>query len=278
MSRSSAPAEVSAEFFAGVAPCTMKLAPGTAWKADMSVGSLMVSCAQASLPRKATTAASLLARNRIVALLELLEQLDLIGGRNARTGITHRDAERTTSRGGPDQHLAAVGELDGVADQIEQDLGKAMLVAMAAGQVRRYRDLESELLSGGERLHGGIDGLHHVLERIIGKREGELAGLDLRQVKHVIDQAEEMLAIALHAIEHAARLLRHLAIDTVEHQLGIAQDGIERRAQLVAHVGEELRLVLASLRELPSGGGAGGLEDASMVLQQFQFGLDWVAG
>ena len=33
-------------------------------------------------------------------------------------------------------------------------------------------------------------------------------------------------------------------------QLGVAEDGVERRAQLVAHVGEELRLVLARLREL----------------------------
>src|SRR4051794_12513818 len=31
-SRSSVPAEASAEFFAGVAPLTMKLAPGSAWK------------------------------------------------------------------------------------------------------------------------------------------------------------------------------------------------------------------------------------------------------
>jgi hypothetical protein len=32
-SRSSAPAEVSAEFFAGVAPLTTKLAPGSVWNA-----------------------------------------------------------------------------------------------------------------------------------------------------------------------------------------------------------------------------------------------------
>ena len=41
-----------------------------------------------------------------------------------------------------------------------------------------------------------------------------------------------------------------VAIDVVEDQLGVAEDGVERRAQLVAHVGEELRLVLARLREL----------------------------
>ena len=54
-----------------------------------------------------------------------------------------------------------------------------------------------------------------------------------------------MPAVRLHALEHPARLLRHLAVDAVEDQLGVAEDGVERRAQLVAHVGEELRLVLA---------------------------------
>src|SRR6266511_3940977 len=50
-SRSSAPAEVSAEFFAGVAPLTMKLAPGSAWNTGTSVGSLTQSCAQATRAR-----------------------------------------------------------------------------------------------------------------------------------------------------------------------------------------------------------------------------------
>jgi hypothetical protein len=46
--RSSAPAEVSAEFFAGVAPLTMKLAPGSVWTAAASDGSLIQSCAHAT--------------------------------------------------------------------------------------------------------------------------------------------------------------------------------------------------------------------------------------
>src|ERR1700730_6611402 len=54
--RSSAPADVSAAFFAGVAPCTRKLAPGSASKLGKRFGSLIQSCAQATLPRKASTA------------------------------------------------------------------------------------------------------------------------------------------------------------------------------------------------------------------------------
>ena len=64
------------------------------------------------------------------------------------------------------------------------------------------------------------------------------------------DQAEQVLAVGVQAIEHLTHLLGRLAIDIVENELGVAQDGVERRAQLVAHVGEELRLVLAGDFEL----------------------------
>jgi hypothetical protein len=55
-SRSSAPAVVNAAFFAGVAPCTRKLAPGSASNVGMRLGSVIQSCAHAILPRKASTA------------------------------------------------------------------------------------------------------------------------------------------------------------------------------------------------------------------------------
>src|SRR4029450_5843394 len=60
----SAPAEVSAEFFAGVAPLTMKLAPGSAWNTGTSVGSLTQSCAQASRARSVSAASGLSSSRR----------------------------------------------------------------------------------------------------------------------------------------------------------------------------------------------------------------------
>ena len=89
-----------------------------------------------------------------------------------------------------------IGELDRVADEIEQHLGEAALVAVRRRQVGRHLDLERELLLGGERLDRAEHAVHHVLDRIVGERERELAGLDLRQVEHVVDQAEQMLAVA----------------------------------------------------------------------------------
>ena len=111
---------------------------------------------------------------------------------------------------------------------------------------------QGELLSGCERLHGCNDRVDDVLERVVRKIERQLTGLDFGEVEHVIDQAEEMLAVGVQAFEHLAHLVRRLAVDVVENELGVAENGVERGAQLVAHVGEELRLVLARDLELPA--------------------------
>ena len=96
-----------------------------------------------------------------------------------------------------------VGELDGIADQVEQHLRDAALVAVAVRQVRRHLDLEGELLLGRQRFDGAEHTVHDVLDRVVGERERELPGLDLGQVEHVVDQAEQMPAVALHALEQA---------------------------------------------------------------------------
>ena len=85
------------------------------------------------------------------------------------------------------------------------------------------------------------------LDRVIAERQDELPRLDLGEVEHVVDEAEEMLAVALEPLQHLAHPRRRGAIDVVEDELGIAQDRIQGRAQFVAHIGEELRLVLARL-------------------------------
>ena len=76
------------------------------------------------------------------------------------------------------------------------------------------------------------------------------ARLDLREVKHVVDEAEEMLARAVHALERLGEAGELRTFGLLAQHLGQADDGVERRAQLVAHIGEELRLVLARNLEL----------------------------
>src|SRR5215831_3781026 len=105
---------------------------------------------------------------------------------------------------------------------------------------------------GRQWLERAADSLCDVLNGVIGKFEFELASLDLGQIKHVIDQSQQMSAVGFKALKDAQHLLRWLTISAVRHQFGIAKNGVERRAQLVAHIGQELRFVLACLCKLPA--------------------------
>jgi hypothetical protein len=48
--------------------------------------------------------------------------------------------------------------------------------------------------------------LGNVVNRLIGEFEDQLAGPDLGEVKHVIDQAKEVLALGLQPLKHAKDL------------------------------------------------------------------------
>ena len=99
--------------------------------------------------------------------------------------------------------FARVGELDGIADQVQQDLRDAPLVAASRRQMRRHFGFEYQVLfaaaSGSTALTDAVDDL---LDRIVGQRQRELTGLDLGQVEHVVDEPEKMPAVALDALEH----------------------------------------------------------------------------
>src|SRR5215468_5623127 len=57
-----------------------------------------------------------------VDLVELIENSILLIKGYARAGVGHRDGEMAVPRARGDVHLADVGELDGVANQVEQHL------------------------------------------------------------------------------------------------------------------------------------------------------------
>ena len=80
----------------------------------------------------------------------------------------------------PYDDFASIGELDGVADEIDQDLRQTPPVAVTGWQFGRHLDLERELLVGGQRLKRAADGLGNILKGIIGEFEDKLASLDLR--------------------------------------------------------------------------------------------------
>ncbi|MEZ4453347.1 MAG: hypothetical protein R3B09_28040, partial [Nannocystaceae bacterium] len=143
-------------------------------------------------------------------------------------------------RGDADEDLALARELEGVADQVDERLLEPGRVA-----VDRHRHLGVDpigeldpLLGGGHRedLDRGLDALadahRHPLDL-------ELAGLDLREVEDVVEEAEERLAAGPHQLGERALLRVEVGL---EEEPGHADHRVHRRPDLVAHVGEELAL------------------------------------
>ncbi len=113
------------------------------------------------------------------------------------------------------------------------------------GSVCRHDDLEFEPAGVGQALHHAGD-FHDQLAQIgalLGKRE--LAGLQLGEIEHVVDQLEQVAGIAIgrHHVAAVGRRQGHAAVAFGRrgHHLGEADDEVERCAQLVRNVGDKFR-------------------------------------
>src|SRR5262249_12140059 len=105
--------------------------------------------------------------------------------------------KRSVVRFGLDGDFARIGELDRVADQIDQHLRQAPAVTVARWQVGSKLELERKLLVRCQRLQRAANGLGNVLYGVVGQLKDELAGLDLREIEHIIDQSEQVPAVGL---------------------------------------------------------------------------------
>ena len=101
-----------------------------------------------------------------VNLVELLEYARLLLRRDPRSRVRHADGEVTVNRLRRDAHFTRVGKFDGVADEVKEHLGQALLIAEANGQGVRYFGLERELLVLRKRFGGGAHRLDHARDRI----------------------------------------------------------------------------------------------------------------
>ena len=183
------------------------------------------------------------ARGRAVGLHEGLEQAALLLVVEADAGVGDPDAERLAAcRLERQPHRAGLGELDGVAQEIEQDLLQAQRIAAHAfGHAGRDIGGELQALGGGLRRQG----LGHALDQLDGGEfdafEVEAAGLDLGEVEDVVDDPQQRRRRIAHRAQRLALLERERrALQHVDH----AQDAVHRRADLVAHGGQEGRLGL----------------------------------
>ena len=185
----------------------------------------------------------------VVHLAEGLEEQVPLVGRDADAAVPDAEQDLVPPLAPPLPgpgfylHRPPVGELDGVADQVDEHLAQTdrvaqHLVRQTVGQLQ----VEPKPLSlrlGNEQL----DRVGHAGAQIEGAVvQGKLARLHLGQVQDVVQYAQERAAGAVRGLDVLA--LARIAAGLLG-ELQHAQDAGHRGAQLVAHVGQKLALGLA---------------------------------
>ena len=149
---------------------------------------------------EAEAGAPVLARRRRVLLLEGAEDRRLLLAGDADAGVAHREAHADLAAAAhrrrreldPDEHLAGGGELDGVADQVDHNLAQPAGVAdegVGDGGVDVADELEPLPVRARRQRPQRL--AERCAQAEVGGIELELAGLDLREVEEVVDDAEQ---------------------------------------------------------------------------------------
>jgi hypothetical protein len=195
-----------------------------------------------------------------VDLLEAREHQLQVLARNPDPGVDHPQRHPPAgprpavgpglARGARDRDPPArLGELHRVRQQVDEDLPHAVLVAevrrpvvvvagrraaVAVGQldgaVRGRRPHQGDRRPRGRGRAGGAPG------------DGHPAGLDLREVEHVVHEPEQVPPAGGDPVEVTPLGVRHRPGQPEVEQLGVAEHRVERGAQLVAHRRQERAL------------------------------------
>ena len=121
-----------------------------------------------------------------------------------------------------------------------------------SGRVRIHPDDEAQPLVGGELTECPLHVLAQVRQRHVGDFNRHRAGLDLREVENVADEAEQIGACRIDGASEFHLLVVQIALLVGSEKVRKYQQRVQWRSQLVAHVGQEFGLVFRGERKLLS--------------------------
>ena len=137
--------------------------------------------------------------------------------------------------------MTALGELDGVTGEVEENLFEPARVAQQHFCMRRRGQDESQPFAAGHAALDAGDVLKQrpELERMIF--DPQFSGLDAGKIQDITENAQQELAGRTDLVHHGSRMRRQRL--TLE-DLGESQDRIEGGANFMTHIGEEAVLGL----------------------------------
>ena len=139
-----------------------------------------------------------------IRLAELLEQLRLLLRGHADAGVGDGQLDPVAAVPDPARlqlDLALFGELAGIAQEIEQNLPQPHGVHGQGTKVLLCFDHQPVLILLGELTCGPDDLVDQGRELHGLWVEFKLTGLDLRQVEHLVDEAEKVSSSAIHPLQ-----------------------------------------------------------------------------
>src|SRR5690606_10124685 len=194
--------------------------------------------------------AAVLPADGSVDLLERQENAFLLRLGNADSSVPHLEQQHSVVRlrrrpaAHAHLHLAPLGELQRVGQQVAQNLQQAHPIAdQQRWYVRVHLHAEKQPFLFGHWRQAGLEFVQQFaqIERL--QLELHVSGLDPRQVQDVVDQLQQIVPGTVDDLGVAHLLVAEVAAGILFQLVAENQDAVERRAQLVGHVGEEFRLV-----------------------------------
>src|SRR6516162_1267721 len=92
------------------------------------------------------------------------------------------------------------------------------LISITQWQIRGNVSCDLNAFALSQDADRGNDRFHKPLQRVLIEDQAELAGFDLGDVEHIVDQTKQMFSVLLHPSYDLQRLLRQSAVQPIEEQ------------------------------------------------------------
>src|SRR5450830_176782 len=190
---------------------------------------------------QAQTGANIFAQIGGAAALERQKHAFQVSGRNADTGVDDVEVGNLAQVVHAYRDAAMVGELDRIAEQIDQNLAQPFLIGMDdVRQAASFFKLKTQSLLlrlGGKHAD---DLFQKFTQRQFIRGQPHLASLDLGDIEQAINETEQMFAAAPDDTDGILARRRDGGIHMQD--LCIAKNAVQGGAQFVAHAGDKTAL------------------------------------
>ena len=186
--------------------------------------------------------------------LQRIEDLGDVLVADADPGILHLDADLVLRYRDRDHHPPLVGELERIAEQIEQHLLDALGVA---GDERQGRSAQPQLQTQAARLEQWLHELHDLIEQAIEAAGGPvqhhapLAGGG--EVQDLVDEPQQPPSTGIDQAQGLRLRLGHGAACPCQQPSHQAENAIERGTQLVGDHGQKAVLEFVGAFQVADG-------------------------